>query len=422
MGENVCRRNSDSPKKIMVLAGGSDQIALIQTLNRRYPNAETILIDYNENPLAKPYAARHIQESTLDMEKVLSIAIQEKIDLIITACTDQALLTMAYVSEEMGLPCYLTYNQAQNLTNKLYMKKLMIAGGIPTTKYHVFDSASSVDVSDLHYPLVVKPVDNNSSNGISKVYSSDSLDEALLCAESSSRSNRIIVEEFKEGTEYSVDAYLLNGNPAIVLITETKKIPENNNRFTIYQSYYPTSLPIESINQLKDIIAKIGEVFQISTSPLLLQVIYDGEGINVIEFSARTGGGSKYYLINSLTGEDVLNHLIDITYDETPIIAPKHPEIFAAMTYVYANPGVFTGVGNIQQLIDADIIKEYFLYKQFGTRITKSETSSDRPMGYYIEAKSYDELVGKIQTVEKHLSIIGESGNNIIRHLFMGVE
>ena len=419
MTENFSTRSSESPKKIMVLAGGSDQIALIQTLNKRYPNAETILIDYNENPLAKPYATRHIQESTLDMEKVLSIAIQEKIDLIITACTDQALLTMAYVSEKMSIPCYLTYNQAHNLTNKLYMKKLMIEGEIPTTKYQVFDSASSVDVSNLHYPLVVKPVDNNSSNGISKVYSPDSLDEALLCAENSSRSNRIIVEEFKEGIEYSVDAYLLEGNPEIVLITETKKIPENNNRFTIYQSYYPTNLPAEALNQLKRIIAKIGVVFQISTSPLLLQVIYDGEGVSVIEFSARTGGGSKYYLIDALTGEDVLNHLLDITYGDTPVIAPKHSTKFAAMTYVYANPGVFSGVRNLQHLIDEDIIKEYFLYKPFGTQITKSETSSDRPMGYYVEAKSHDELVRKIQNVEKHLSINDESGNNIIRYLFM---
>ena len=89
--------------KILVLAGGSDQAALIDELHRQGQN-EVILVDYFENPPAKPHCDRHIVASTLDVDAVRRIAVEEKVDLITTACTDQALLTVARLSEELGLP------------------------------------------------------------------------------------------------------------------------------------------------------------------------------------------------------------------------------------------------------------------------------------------------------------------------------
>ena len=79
--------------KIIVLAGGSDQIALIQELKLR--GHEVVLVDYFQNPPAKSYADKHIVASTLDVEAVRDITLSEQADLICTACTDQALLTMA---------------------------------------------------------------------------------------------------------------------------------------------------------------------------------------------------------------------------------------------------------------------------------------------------------------------------------------
>ena len=43
---------------IIVLAGGSDQIALINELKKR--GHYTVLVDYFENPPAKMYADKHI--------------------------------------------------------------------------------------------------------------------------------------------------------------------------------------------------------------------------------------------------------------------------------------------------------------------------------------------------------------------------
>ena len=88
--------------KALVLAGGYPQIALINELKSR--GAYVCLADYYKEPVAKKYADKFYQVSTLDVDAIRDVAKKEEVDFLITACTDQALLTVARVSEDLGLP------------------------------------------------------------------------------------------------------------------------------------------------------------------------------------------------------------------------------------------------------------------------------------------------------------------------------
>ena len=123
-------------KKVMILAGGNDQIALMEEIRRYFKNeVEIILVDMSEKVRAIPYADKFLKISTMDKAAVLKAAREEKIDYILTACGDQPLSTMAYVATEMGLPTYLTEHDVRDLTNKRYMKEKMVQVGIPTAKH-----------------------------------------------------------------------------------------------------------------------------------------------------------------------------------------------------------------------------------------------------------------------------------------------
>ena len=131
--------------KIIVLAGGEDQAALIIELKNR--GHYVILIDYFTNPPGKLFADIHIKASTLDIDTVKEIAVKEKVDLVTTACTDQALLSIAKISEDLNLPCYLSYQSALNVTNKLYMKKKLSDNDIPTGKFIISDGTIPDDIN-----------------------------------------------------------------------------------------------------------------------------------------------------------------------------------------------------------------------------------------------------------------------------------
>ena len=110
-------------KKVMILAGGNDQIALMEEIRRYFKgDVEILLVDMSDKVRAIPFADRFLKISTMDKAAVLAAAREEKIDYILTACGDQPLSTMAYVATEMGLPTYLTEQDVRDLTNKSFMK------------------------------------------------------------------------------------------------------------------------------------------------------------------------------------------------------------------------------------------------------------------------------------------------------------
>lgn len=402
-------------KKVFVLAGGNDQIELIKGIKKRFPDAEVILIDMNPNVRAKDFADRMMVISTMDLDRVLDAAKEENIDLILSACGDQPMRTMAYVSEKMGLPCYLTFEQSQNLTNKVLMKRLMTEGGIPTSKYHRFDIKSALSTDGLEFPLVIKPADNNGSKGIIKVYSQREFDAAIVEARKFTVSGDMLVEEFKEGDEYSVEAFLRNGTPHIVFASKNNKV-KNCNTFTICSNEYVSHLPGGVESRIKDIVAKIGKTFEIDNVPLLIQMIVKDDDVSVIEFSARTGGGSKLFFIREMVGVDIIENLLDITFGIEPDIEAHPSEEMAIIKYVYSKPGLFSAIEGLELLERDGYIRATYQYKPFGTRIKSSHYSSDRPVGFLVKAKTEEELARKVAYINNHVKVLDEAGKDIMRH------
>lgn len=408
--------NGNSYRTAMVLAGGNDQIELIKGLRKRYKGIRVILIDMDERARAAQFVDKHIVISTMDFKAVLKAAKDEKIDFIIVACGDQPLITMSYISENLGLPCYLSYKQALNLTNKVKMKNLMIKSGIPTAKYKRVEINGKIDINGLFFPMVIKPADNNGSKGIIKICNELEIKSAFFEAKKYSISGDMLIEEYKNGEEYSVEAFIIKNKPYIIIITKNIKIKTNNSRFTIIQNEYVNNASIELKNKILEVVSKICKAFDIDNVPLLIQMIIDGDNVSIIEFSARTGGGSKMFLIQEMVQVDVIENLLDITEGKMPNITPKPSKQFAIINYVYTKPGIFTGIKNIEDLKKSGYISDFYQYKIFGAEIRSSNYSSDRPCGFLVKADTREEMKAKIRYIDQKLQVINENGDDIMRH------
>ena len=402
--------------KILVLAGGSDQIDLINELKKR--GHKVVLVDYYPNPPAKRFADKHIQESTLDVEKVREIAVSEKVDMICTACTDQALLTVAKVSEELSLPTYISYQTALNVTNKSFMKKVMMDNDIPTSKYMIVDKADAKLARNFQYPLVVKPVDCNSSKGVVKVFDEKEVEDAIANAISLSRTQTAVVEEFISGEEVSADFYIQGDEVKFLCATKSNKI-KNTTSFTITQSYYPVINEAQEA-KLTVIAGKITKAFDLKDTPLLVQLILHGDDFYVLEFSARMGGGSKHKVIETISGVDIMKVYVDRILGAKPTVNPEKKVRYATMNYVYCNNGMFVRIEGREKIRKNKLIVADFQYKMENNLITKHETSGDRVMGYLVVADSLEEMAEKIKTIDNSLKIIDDKGNDIMIHNING--
>ena len=119
--------------KALVIAGGLPQIELINQLKER--GIEALLADGSPYAVARPYCDKFFHVDVFDMEAIKDIAINEKVDFLITVCADQVLLVVAKVSEMLGLPCYIDYETCQDVSDKIRMKRIFKQCGVPTTDY-----------------------------------------------------------------------------------------------------------------------------------------------------------------------------------------------------------------------------------------------------------------------------------------------
>lgn len=400
--------------KALVLAGSCSQIVLLKQLRER--NIITVLLDNNPNAIAIPYADKFIRVNILDMDAVKAIAVEEKADFLITVCADQVLLTVAKISEELGLPCYIDYDTTCKVSDKGYMKDIFSKNGIPTSKHAFMSELDMQKITEMQFPLVVKPVDAYSSKGVRKVTNDEELHQFFREAAEISRSGVVIVEEYVEGAELTVDFEVVDGKAHLLSASNTEKV-HYKDRFLAFRTRFPAAVSKETVERVAEIGQKIADAFGLKNTPMLVQLLTDDKRESVLEFCARTGGGAKYLLVKAATGFDPIKAVVDLTLG-VPVSVDeiKSESKFITNEFLYAYPGVFDHLEGFEELKQNGTIAEYWQFKWQGAVVQNAATSSDRIASVTIYADSQEELVEKHNLIANTIKIIDTDGNDIMRH------
>lgn len=401
--------------KALVVAGGMPQITLIQELKER--GVKTVLVDGSATPVARPYPDEFYQVNIFDVEAVKEIAVRENVDFIITVCADQVLLVVAQVSEMLGLPCYIDFETAKRVSNKELMKQVFLEHGIPTSQYEVMDTLDIGQTRHLHYPLIVKPVDAYSSKGVRKVKNENELTAAFENARNISRCGNVIVEEFFEGEEISVDLFIEEGKAHVLCISNSDKVKDEEH-FAIFRGRYPVHASEAIKDEVARVCQKIADAFGIRNAPMLVQMLTDGEKITVLEFCARTGGAMKWLLIQHVSGVDVIKGVIDLTMGIKPDIQVGAPENNLIVNdFIYCRSGVFDHLEGFDEQLKKGNITDYRLLRPSGWKFSGMiGSSTDRICGVTFQADTLEELNRKHRAFVNSVRVVDVAGNDIMRH------
>ena len=401
--------------KALVVAGGMPQITLIEEL--KFRGIETVLVDGAPNPLARPHADKFFQINIFDIEGVKKIARDEHVDFAITVCADQVLLVVAQVAEELGLPWYIDYATAQLVSDKALMKQIFVEKGIPTSRHVVLSALDESAIAPLRYPLIVKPVDSYSSKGVKKVRTPGELRVAFGEAQAIGRSPNVIVEEFFEGEEISVDLFVEDGRAHVLCISNSDKVRDADH-FAIFRG----KIPVHASDALKARIAtvcqQIAEAFHLENGPMLVQILTDGTDLTVLEFCARTGGAMKWLLVQRASGVDVIQGVIDLTLGLKPDIRVCPPENrYIANDFIYCRPGVFDRLDGFDEQLRLGTISDYRLLRPRGWSFSGTIASStDRVAGFTVQADTLDEFNRKHREFVRSVRVLDTGGQDIMRH------
>lgn len=399
--------------KALVLAGGLAQIELLRQLKDR--GITTVLADGNPNALARPYADIFHAIQIFDIEAVKALALREQVDFLITVCADQVLLVVAQVSEMLGLPCYIDYQTAVNVSDKTYMKRIFWEKDIPTSRYVQLEEFDADAVRRLRYPLIVKPVDAYSSRGVRKALDRAELEQYFAEAAQISRSGGVIVEEFVAGDEISVDVYVENGEAKVLCVSNSEKL-QDEDRFIIFRGRYPVTATPELSEKIRVVAQQIADAFGLKDSPMLIQMISDGENVSVLEFCARTGGNMKYLLIQRSCGFDVIKAVIDLTLGEKPHVELAEPEAkYIVNDFIYCEPGTFRSLEGFDELMASGVLTDYCMLRPVGFQVRGVTSSSDRIAGFTVTGNTLEEFNEKHRKVVESVKVLDTDGRDIMR-------
>ena len=197
--------------KIMVVGGGGREHAIIKKIKENKDVTEIFALPGNGGIAAD---ATCVDIGATDIERIVSFAVENKIDYAVVAPDDPLVLGCVDALEKKGIPCFGPRANAAIIEgSKVFSKNLMKKYGIPTATYEVFENMEAA----LNYletapiPTVIKADGLALGKGVIIAQTRDEAKTAVrdmmeggIFGKSGSR---VVVEEFLTGPEVSVLAF-----------------------------------------------------------------------------------------------------------------------------------------------------------------------------------------------------------------------
>lgn len=294
---------------------------------------EIICIAWEKGAVCKEYSDRFYPISFAEKDKVLEVCRNEKIDGITSFSLESALPTVVYVAQRMGL----VSNSEDSLLltqSKFAQRQALEKAGIAVPRYYQIESEVELSKIDCQYPVIVKPVDSGGSQGICKVETSDKLLEAYKYAVEYSRTQHVIVEEFVDGREFSVEYISHNGHHYFLQITD--KVTSGAPRFVEMQHHQPADISNEVHAAIRSMVERALTALKITNSPSHTEIKLNSRGqLYIIETGARMGGD---YITSDLvrlsTGYDFVEGAIKLAVNKFEV--PTFPKSMHSGIYFYS--------------------------------------------------------------------------------------
>lgn len=284
----------------------------------------------------------------------------------------------AAVAAALGLP-FLTPEVIAATKQKDRMREVLRKAGLDTTASRVVESAAEIAAfAELHgYPIVVKPVDGRGSTSISIVRASRDIAPALARFAEFSSGARVLVEQFLDGEEWSVEGFSEGGRHRIVCVTQKFKDP-----VTCVETGHCLPAPLDEVTRVaieRFVVGVLGAV-GIVDGPSHTEVILTREGPRIVETHARLGGDSIVEMIELVTGVDLDRLWIrqatgERVFDEVPMRLDR----FAAIAFATpAARGVLERVEGVGEATAMPGVVRIEVLEEPGAQLEGAQRSESR--------------------------------------------
>jgi biotin carboxylase len=292
------------PRAFVLTGGSRSQLGLLE--QARALGHEVCVVDGSPNAPLLAEADYRVVRSFTDVTGVLGELEAQGVEPVAVATmgSDQAVLPTAQLAERLGLPG-LPVDTARTVADKRRMRaafdrrKVRCPKGREATSFEEAEQA----FHQLGAPVVVKPVDGSAQRGVTEVRAEGELPAAVDRALAASRTGALVLEQYLDGEEYTVNGFLLEREYVPMSVTRRLLHPPPPLGVCIAHRY-PSLLANEA--PLFELAREASLAVGLEMGPSYVQVrMRDGQPW-AIEVGARLGGGKDAELAKLVTGFDAI--------------------------------------------------------------------------------------------------------------------
>ncbi|MBQ3268245.1 MAG: hypothetical protein IJH08_10055 [Atopobiaceae bacterium] len=342
--------------KTILLLGGSDfQVPAIEAAKRL--GLRTVLCDYLSDNPGQFVADVFYQKSTTDREAMLEVARAEKVDGVLSFCSDVALPSAAYVAERLGLPSN-PLSSVMVLSDKQLFHPYLASHGFPCPHLASFpvgmEPKGVLELSaNLTWPIVIKPTDASGSKGVTRLdeRSEAGVARALEAARQFSRNGMLVAEEFIEyGYPHLIggDVFVSHGQIVFWGLMSCLRDDEVNSLVPVGKAY-PSGLSCNQEQAVREQLQALVTSLELEFGEMNVEVSIGSDGIpRILECGGRAGGNLIPLELTDISGIDLVeanvrfamgDFSMDIAFDggekviSTYVLHADHDGVFQGVDY-----------------------------------------------------------------------------------------
>lgn len=336
--------------KVLVIGNGGREHALAWKISQSARVNQIFIAPGNAGTAT---VGRNVPLKLGEVERLLSFAQQESIDLTVVGPDDVLAAGIVDLFEQAGLRIFGPCKEAAQLeSSKSFAKRFMLRHGIPTARFGEYESSveAKAALEQFGFPLAVKADGLALGKGVVIAHDRSEAEAAIEDMIDRGRfgdaGRKVVIEEFLAGTECSIHA-LVDGRSYLLLPTaqDHKQLYDGNQGPNT--GGMGTFSPSEKLNAalLQEIREKILDPFicgiqndKIPFRGLLFPgLMLTSEGPRVLEFNCRFGDPETQVLLPRLK-TDIID-LIEATIAERLDAVTAEWDARAAVCIVMASSG-----------------------------------------------------------------------------------
>ena len=377
-------------KRLLILGAPVFQIPVIEKAHE--VGLYVGVVDLNKDAPAINYADEYFCASIKNYNEVIKIAEIFRPNGIMSGACDTSVVTVAQLCNVLGLPGH-SIEAAINSTDKLKMLQAFSENNVNHPKFQVI-SREEINTAEISvgFPAVSKPVDSSGSRGISFIENEKTVIAALLNSADSSQSGNVLVEEYMEGPEVSVEMLVIDGTPYVLQITD--KTTTGAPHFIEIGHCQPSTLDKNIQEEIRAIAKQAVLAVGLVNSVAHVEVKVTSEGVKMVELGARLGGDciSSYLIDNSILGIDMTKAAIKIALGEKNDISQYcFSGDSSVVKFILDEVGEVAEISGINEVASMDGVIKVLCTTKVGDKLSGNSENASRHIYVVARGKTREE-------------------------------